>query len=393
MARADTAGADPAGTGTRRLLGLDFVLCIILMMLSIMSMTVMTPVLPPYLSGMGATEWVIGLSVGLYSITGLLSRPLGGYLSDRALKKWAMLAGAAIFLVINLLYVPQRSVLAILVLRALHGLGNGLYFPSIYALVSELVPPERRGEGMGWFGVGPQVAMGFGPVIGLTIARWVGPGGVFVFAALLAGVTLVLVLPLREPAVDRSAPARLYTPRAVLPSVGQLLVVLVYGGTVAFLPLLALARGLTHFGWYFTTFAMTTLLFQVHAGRVSDRLGRSLTVASGAVLVAVSTVFLGVVQHMWALLGTAAVFGTGLALVRPSLQALLIDQTSPDERGAAMAMFTASFDSAVGLGGIVSGTLLGVMTYENMFAVMAAFPLATAVIHGTRWRRGPAETG
>lgn len=57
----------------------------------------------------------------------------------------------------------------ILFFCVLHGLGFGLATTFFATMATESMPKERRGEGMGYFGVGEMVAISIGPLIGTAI--------------------------------------------------------------------------------------------------------------------------------------------------------------------------------------------------------------------------------
>ena len=77
---------------------------------------------------------------------------------------------------------------------------------------------------------------------------------------------------------------------------------------------------------------------------------------------------------------------TGGSLGPPAIQAMAIDRSRPERRGAAMATFSLSFQLGSFVGGIVGGFLIDALGYSPYYAAMAlpaCFALALLISH---WR-------
>lgn len=59
------------------------------------------------------------------------------------------------------------SIHAIVAARILHGFGFGLSTTFAAAIVADVIPASRRGEGIGYFGLGSTVMMALAPAVGL----------------------------------------------------------------------------------------------------------------------------------------------------------------------------------------------------------------------------------
>ena len=115
----------------------------------------------------------------------------------------AVLAAGLVLLGAPALALPASSTMAaILAVSLVRGLGFAICVVVGGALVAAMVPPERRGEGLGLFGI----VVGVPGVAALPLGVWlVGEAGyppVFVAgaAAALAGLAVVPGLPGRQPA-------------------------------------------------------------------------------------------------------------------------------------------------------------------------------------------------
>jgi MFS family permease len=100
-----------------------------------------------YVLGLGATETILGL-IGLSQFLALASLQFpGGYLADKYGRKWlisTMTFGVALSFTI---YAVAPSWHFILIGAVLMAIFNSTYQPALNAMISDSLPPERRGMG------------------------------------------------------------------------------------------------------------------------------------------------------------------------------------------------------------------------------------------------------
>ena len=125
--------------------------------------------LPEYITQLGGSESEVGLIIGVFTISAVLLRPFIGREVDRRGRKIILLAGTAVFLISMLLYSYTTSVLSLLLLRVLHGIGWGAATTAASTLIADIAPPSRRGEAMGVFGISSNVAMAIGPILSFVL--------------------------------------------------------------------------------------------------------------------------------------------------------------------------------------------------------------------------------
>ena len=96
-----------------------------------------------------ATVSEAGLASGIFIIGALSSRIVTGHVIDALGRKKALLVGTGIYMLGLLLYFPVHSLTAFLVIRCLHGAAYGISATAASTIVGAIVPPKRRGEGIG----------------------------------------------------------------------------------------------------------------------------------------------------------------------------------------------------------------------------------------------------
>ncbi|MDP2766980.1 MAG: MFS transporter [Candidatus Methanoperedens sp.] len=121
--------------------------------------------LPIYIQELGGTESEIGLIIGVFTISAVLLRPYLGREVDRRGRKNILAAGLLVFLFSMLLYNYTTSVVSLLMLRVLHGIGWGAATTAATTLIADIAPPRRRGEAMGTFTAAFDLGIGAGSIV------------------------------------------------------------------------------------------------------------------------------------------------------------------------------------------------------------------------------------
>ncbi len=90
-----------------------------------------------------------GLLVTTYALAYGVSAPLFGPISDHVGRKPVLIAGLVVFAFSTALTGWGGTFWELLVFRGLAGIGGAVVMPTLFALVGDRVPYERRGQAMG----------------------------------------------------------------------------------------------------------------------------------------------------------------------------------------------------------------------------------------------------
>ena len=111
-----------------------------------------------------------------------------------------MLLGSLIlFLISSIGYLLVDSLSLLLIDRLIHGISFGLATTATGTIAADIIPNERRGEGTGYFAMSTNLAMAFGPFIGLLITQHFSYSIIFYAASLFAAFSLVASLFMHVP--------------------------------------------------------------------------------------------------------------------------------------------------------------------------------------------------
>ncbi len=363
--------------------------CLATLLSSAAQYSVITAI-PVLLRQLDLPDGFVGGFVGLFALGALATRFPIGVAIDRLGARRFGAGGTALVAISCILYalmtgisinVPLVATVPLLLPIAglVHSVGFGIYGTSANAFVAYIVPAERRGEAVAYFGVLMNVAMSIGAGVSLLIVGAWGFDALLGLAATLAVVAALLWSTLSDVRHDTAhdGPASKFgvETKVLIPALANTALAAGNGAALAFVPLLGLERGIANPGIYFTAVALTSILSRLVMGRVADVWGRFVSIVPGMLVAAVGYGLVSQASSVEMLGLAGIVVGMGTASAVPALQALAIDMAGPNRRGAAMATFWAMVDLGVSIGSIAAGQMAPIVGYGGVFAAMSAAPL------------------
>src|ERR1700722_17001878 len=115
-------------------------------------------------------EWVITA----YMISFTLFIPLITWLKIRVGYFYLYIGSVAVFTIGSLLCSMSHSLVLLVIARVIQASGGGAPPPTAVGILSESFPPEKRGSGMGWWGLGNVMGPALGPTRGGVLTHYFG---------------------------------------------------------------------------------------------------------------------------------------------------------------------------------------------------------------------------
>lgn len=146
----------------------NFVQCCLSYFLMNFAFYMLMPTMPVYLTeelGIGKSE--VGIALSSYTIGVLCVRPFSGYLVDCFSRKPLYLFAFTLFGIFFFGYFFTALGLLLLI-RFLQGGFMGLTSVAGNTITIDVIPSERRGEGMGFYGLTINLAMSLAPLVAVT---------------------------------------------------------------------------------------------------------------------------------------------------------------------------------------------------------------------------------
>ena len=356
------------------------------------------PIIALYASKLGAGVGMIGLIVGLYSITNIPANIVFGRIIDKRGFKRPLIVGLLGDAICMFCYSICRLPIHLAFLRSFHGMMGGLAGPATMSVAAEHAAEGQRGRKMGLYGMSLAIATLVGYGLSGFLASHLGYKSVFYFgsALLFIGMLLAFAMPkgevIGEPEVEISAGEQLkkisglFHRKGLIASYCSIFALyFAFGGVVTLLPLYIKGLGMEAFyvGMLLTIFVAMFILLQFPSGAMSDRVGRWIPTTSGLSFCIVSLAILPEFGTFTMLAVIMALYGVGYALVFPSISALVADYTVSEERGMATGIFHALLTAGVAIGAPVMGWIAGLAGTELGLAlspVVAALVLVIILV-------------
>lgn len=355
------------------------------------SFQMLIPTIPTHISQLGGNDLQVGLVIGIFTISSLLTRPFAGRALDLLGRKHVLLVGLAICTLTIVGYSYMAVITLILAARFVHGIGWGISTTSLGTVIADIIPPERRGEGMGYYGLSNTFAMALAPLTGLWIMQTYSFHRVLLISTLLAILSLFSSLfisyakpsPVKKSAQRPKLIDRLWERTALLPSTLLLCTAICYGGIVTFITLYGHEAGISNVGWFFLCNASMVLIVRPITGVLFDRKGPEWVLLPGALFTIVGLLLLSYAHTELSLAIAALCYGIGFGSIQPALQAWTIARAAPDRRGAANGTFFSANDLGIGLGAMVLGALANISgSYALMYRFSTLLIIVFLLIYG-----------
>ena len=343
------------------------------------------PVLPLFLKDrIGAEGLLMGLVVAAYTASAILTRPWAGFWLDRVGRKVIYLPSYLLFGLLFFLYPLADNTAFIAALRLAHGVLWGLMLGASNTLAVDLIPPGRRGEGIGLFGLTMILGMALGPAIGLPMVRQFGYNGLFIGGGLLISAGFILALKVRAPAVPLAKTPfvlkNLLEKTSLPVALITVLLCIPYGVLMNYTALYAQNEIKAPSGTFFLYLALGMGISRAISGRTFDRAGPGVAMFRAFVFLTAAMGLHAFTRLPGAFYLSALLFGLGYGVFSPVCQAMVNALAAPERRGAANATYMTSFDLGICIGVIGIGYVQQTFGWKISHGVEAACLAAAAAL-------------
>lgn len=328
----------------------------------------MIPELPGYLTSIGGEDYK-GLIIALFTLSAGLSRPFSGKLTDTIGRIPVMVIGTLVCVICSLCYPLITSVAGFLLLRFFHGFSTGFKPTAATAFGADIIPEDRRGEGMGILGISMNLGASMFPPIGSYIMMEYSMDMMFYASSFLALISIVMLMGLKETLQEKQkfklsllkiSRREIIEPTAIPPAIVAFFMYIIFGVVLTITPDQSEYLGLQNKGLLFTSFTIFAILSRAVAGRVSDRFGRIIVIKYAIFLIIASLLYMGLASSPFHLLAAGGAIGFSTGVAAPAVFAWVIDLSPGEKMGQAMATIYIALEVGIG-----SGALFSAWIYDN----------------------------
>ncbi len=155
-------------------------------------------VYPVFISQLGLTYTQVGIVALVAGVSGTLTQPVFGYLSDRwGARRLSVLSVTWIGLVMGLIGFA-RDFPTLVILAGLGGLGTAAFHPAGASVVLTRSKSNRRGQAASVFSVSGNIGAALGPLWMATAIAWLGLSGTVSLIPLTLLISAIVYIQLRS---------------------------------------------------------------------------------------------------------------------------------------------------------------------------------------------------
>ncbi len=357
----------------------------------------LTPLLPLYLSDTyGANKETIGMVLSGYAVAALLIRPFSGFLVDSFPRKAVLLLCYGLTTAFFGGYLLSGSLLLFAIFRTLHGAPFGATGVSLSTVAIDVLPSDRRAEGIGYYGLSNNIATAIAPSVALLLyARYQSYDMLFAISmvASLLGVIIDSTLRLRPREIIQGKEPisldRFLLMKGWALFITMFTVAFAYSVVSTYIAIYGKERmGITEgTGLYFALLSIGLIVSRLTGSR-SLKQGKVIRNASAGLLVSISSfVLFTTVHEPWAYYLSPFILGLGNGHLWPAFQTMFINLAPNNKRGTANSTVLTGWDLGMGVGMLWGGSVAERYGYYSAFwlaVIVYALGIAFYFLYGRR---------
>ena len=371
----------------------DFILVFCSNLLMFFAFYMLIPVLPLYLiDKFDAGGSVAGIVLALYTLSALFIRPFSGFLVDMFSRKPLYLICHGIFTIVFAGYVVGATITLFIILRVIHGMAFGMNTVSGSTVAVDILASERRGEGIGYYGMAASVAMAVGPVVGLWLYRAYSYDALFIgaFSASAMGLLCIFAIkPTKKAIPETTVKQPISLDRFILlkalPCAALLFLTgLGYGAVLNYVGLFSEnAAYPVDAGGFFILLSIGIFLTRILSARFINHSKMTLLTVIGAAIILSAFLLLTFCSNPIIYYFTAFLLGVGYGYINPVFQTMFINLAEHSQRGTANATYFTFWDMGIGIGTVIGGIVLEYLNFGWLYATCAGLILLGIIYYIT----------
>lgn len=335
--------------------------------------------LPIYLvSELQAGKSDVGLVLGAYTIASIFIRPFGGFALDKFGRHTIYIVALLLYTLFFGGYLIAATITSLIIVRFMHGLTWGVTTIAGSTIAVDIIPVNKRGEGIGYFGLSTTLGMSIGPVIGLFICHQYGYIAMFLSGIAASFISLAcasfIKLPKLQPVNVHFSWSNLFDRRSLIPSINLLIIMSTYGGLLSFIALYGREIGIQNTSMFFLVFSIGIASSRLIAGKSFDREGPAKILTICLSLLIVGFTLLVLFKNAAGFYISAIIMGYGIGVVFPVFQAMINNMADSSRRGAANSTLFTFLDMGMGAGMVVMGYV------AQYFSITATFVFSAIIV-------------
>ncbi len=334
-----------------------------------------------------------GIMTGAFTLAALFIRVFAGKLLDKLGRKKILILGVVITAFSTIGYIFSNGIILLVIFRVMQGFGFGISSTAIATIVTDVTPPARMLEGIGYSGVGITITTAIGPSMALHI---VGRGYnefslLFITTFTVSIITILVALFLsyekniniqceKFKIIKSDTDSNRISKEILIPALILFLAAVAESTILSFTALYGIELGFDNIGLFFTINALGILASRLFINQIVDKLGMNTVLSIGLIIFAFSIFGIAMVKTMYMLLVLGFLCGIMMGSLLPIINVMILNTVSQDKKGVANAIYYALLDGGYGIGSILWGRIIINYGYRAIYALAGIVLVAAFVI-------------
>lgn len=338
----------------------------------------------------GASTSTAGLVSSIFIIGTLLGRLGSGRIIGDWGSKKTLFCGLLFFAITTMLYFVAINLPLLIVNRLLQGVSLGIASTATGTIIAQILPPTRRGEGIGYYSLSAILATAIGPFVGILLTQTFADFRmVFAVDSVLAVICFLLYFIVTVPDAPKKEKVKtgfklsnFIELRAVPISLVALMIGFAYSGVMSFMTFYAKELDLVSAGsYFFIVYAVVILMTRPLTGKLLDAKGANIVVYPCLVVFTIGMYAFSSATNSFVFLMAAACIGIGYGNFNSVAQAIAIKVTPNERLGLATSTYFILYDLGLGVGPFFLGFFVPSMGYSSIFFAMVFVILLSIVLY------------
>jgi MFS family permease len=329
------------------------------------SSMLINPLIVGFTRSIGSSALLAGVIAAMMNLCSLFFRPFAGRLTDRVSKYKLAFIGGGLLFVAGIGYALSTTVWLIAIFRIINGLGFALCSVCMATWLAGILPRQRIGTGMGYYGMMNALGMAIAPALGIYVYSHFNYRWAFCCAAIFSGTLMILI----QFIVDRGVPQttaptavskkmRLVQPKVIPIALIIMILSIPYFATQAYIVEYVAERHLhVAVGSFFLIYAIILLVMRLALKDYFDRVPFQYFLLAGVISNGIGMLGLTFLMNNWFLVIAAFGLAGGYGLMYSVCQATALLVAPLDEQGLANSTFYIGMDLGMVLGPVIGGAL------------------------------------
>lgn len=356
-----------------------------------------TPLITGFTESIGGSAAVMGFVGGLMNLCSLFCRPFAGNLADRLSKYKVSLIGAVFMSLACIGYILAPNEAVVVTARIINGIGFACCSVCMATWMSNMLPKEKIGSGMGVYGTMNALGMAVAPAIGVSVYQRFGYRIAFCIA-LVFSIAIIIVIqfikdkgnPVQTEKTENIKPAGEITvkPRLQVVDVKVLPIAFIimlfaipYCATQSFLVTYAEVQNLpVTVSMFFPTYAIVLIVLRLTLRNLFDKLPFRVFLLSSCICELLAILLLAGMRNNIMMMLASVFLAGGYGIMSSVCQSTAMLLAGRAKRGLANSTYYIGVDLGMTLGPMIGGALYGGLDIRLFYpALMVTMPLAGVV--------------